>query len=258
MLSYGEGVAFYALAEAIRARLQNLHPDPDASFDETPDPSQLLEQGLAELALDPDERAWLQPRLGALLGVSAVGTYKREDLFAAWTTFLERLSDDGSPVVLVIEDAHHADDGLLGFVEHLLAVGSFPCFVVLLARPSLLEGRPTLATNRRATVLNLETLADREMSQLLDALVVGLPDAARSCPGGAGRGDPALCRGDGALPDRPGPGGAPRWPVRPGRLRRAGSGQRGSPSVAPSPDRSQTGHPSVGAASGDRPGQRAG
>ncbi len=179
-LSYGEGVAFYALAEAIRARLQNLHPDPEASFDETPDPGQLLELGLAQLALDPDERAWLQPRLGALLGVSTVGTYKREDLFAAWTTFLQRLSDDGNPVVLVIEDAHHADDGLLSFVEHLLAVGSFPCFVVLLARPSLLEGRPTLATNRRATVLNLETLTDRGMSQLLDALVVGLPEAARS------------------------------------------------------------------------------
>ncbi len=179
-LSYGEGVAFYALAEAIRSRLQNLHPDADTSFDETPDPSQLLERGLAQLALDPDERAWLQPRLGALLGVSAVGSYKREDLFAAWTTFLERLSGDGSPVVLVIEDAHHADEGLLGFVEHVLAVGSFPCFVVLLARPSLLEGRPTLATNRRATVLNLETLADPEMSRLLDALVVGLPDAARS------------------------------------------------------------------------------
>ena len=108
-----------------------------------------------------------------------MGDYKREDLFSAWTTFLQRVSDDSDPVVLVIDDAQHADDGLLAFVEHLLAVGTFPCFVLLLARPTLLERHPTLAANRRATVLHLETLSDRDMSALLDGLVDGLPDPAR-------------------------------------------------------------------------------
>ena len=36
------------------------------------------------------------PRLEALLGVGAVGSFKREDLFVAWTTFLHRVSDDES------------------------------------------------------------------------------------------------------------------------------------------------------------------
>ncbi|MGH3362822.1 MAG: hypothetical protein ACRDOM_10240, partial [Nocardioides sp.] len=69
---------------------------------------------------------------------------------------------------------------LLMFLEHLLAVGSFPCFIALLTRPGLLESHPDLATNRRATVLHLEALPDRDMGSLVDALVVGLPDSARA------------------------------------------------------------------------------
>src|SRR3954454_3126069 len=132
-LSYGEGVAFYALAEAIRTRLQILDEDDGG--------------GLERLFPDPDERAWLEPRIAALLGVGAVGSFQREDLFAAWTTFLERVSGGGIPVALVIDDAQYADDGMLRFVEHLLAAATFPCFVALLTRPGLLEANPALATN---------------------------------------------------------------------------------------------------------------
>ncbi len=179
-LSYGEGVAFYALAEAIRARLHNVGATasgPTPSQEGHPDH---LEERLVRFVPDAEEREWLQPRLGALLGVNAVGSYKREDLFTAWTTFLHRVSDDGDPVILLIDDAQHADDGLLDFVEHLLAVGTFPCFVVLLARPSLLEKRPTLTTNRRASVIHLDELTPTEMSTLLDGLVTGLPAPARA------------------------------------------------------------------------------
>ena len=164
-LSYGEGVAFYALAEAIRTRLQILDEEESA--------------GLERIVPDPDERAWLEPRISALLGVGAVGSFQREDLFAAWTTFLERVSEDGVPVALVIDDAQYADDGLLRFLEHLLAAGTFPCFVVLLTRPGLLEANPALATNRRSTVVHLEALADREMGQLLDGLIAGLDQDVR-------------------------------------------------------------------------------
>ncbi len=178
-LSYGEGVAFYALAEAIRGRLQILRSDDDASDGADEDQAALLALGLDTYVTDADERAWLEPRLGALLGIGAVTTFPREDLFNAWATFLHRVSEDDHPVTLLIDDAQHADDGLLMFLEHLLAVGSFPCFVALLTRPGLLEAHPDLATNRRATVLHLEALPDRDMGALVDALVVGLPERAR-------------------------------------------------------------------------------
>ena len=179
-LAYGEGVAYYALAEAIRGRLRAL-----AALDETPDGdvpddedvAALLALGLAEYVADDEERAWIEPRLGTLLGVAG-GTFPREDLFAAWTTFLERVGD-GAPVVLVVDDAQHADEGLLTFLEYLLNVGEFSCFVLLLARPTLLETTPALAAARRTTVVHLEPLSDADMGRLLDGLVAGIPDSLR-------------------------------------------------------------------------------
>ena len=180
-LAYGEGVAYYALAEALRVRLRVglSHDSGDRDDDQDPDFEDLLGAGLAACVPDADEREWLRPRLAALLGIGAVGTFAREDLFAAWTTFLERVGEGREAVVLVIDDAQHADDGLVQFVEHLLAVGSFPCFLMLMTRPGLIDDNPRLATNRRATVLHLPTLSDADMAAVLDGLVAGLPEEVR-------------------------------------------------------------------------------
>ena len=59
-------------------------------------------------------------------------------------------------------------------------MASFPCFVVLLTRPGLLESHPSLATNRKATVLHLPELDARDISELLGGLVAGLPDDIRA------------------------------------------------------------------------------
>ncbi len=176
-VAYGEGVAFFALAEAVRARLRGLGPASESAGDE--DPHDLIESGLASYVPDEDERAWLRPRLEALLGTGSVGTFPREDLFAAWATFLRRVGEGEYPVVLVVDDAQHADEGLVRFVEYLLDAGDFACFVVLLSRPGLLEEHPALATHRRAMVRHLEVLHDDEVARLLDGLVVGLPGDAR-------------------------------------------------------------------------------
>jgi class 3 adenylate cyclase/tetratricopeptide (TPR) repeat protein len=172
-LAYGEGVAFFALAEAIRGRLQH-----EYDGDDIDDPRVLLLNGLDRFVADPDERSWLEPRLGVLLGTGSGGTFPREDLFSAWTTFLHRVGAD-EPVTLMIDDAQHADDGLIAYLEHLLAVGTFPCFITLLTRPGLLERHPGLATNRRATVLHLDTLSDADVGTLLDGLVAGIPAGVR-------------------------------------------------------------------------------
>ncbi|HET6166282.1 MAG TPA: adenylate/guanylate cyclase domain-containing protein [Marmoricola sp.] len=173
-LAYGDGIAYWALAEAVRLRLVRLAGrDGD---DETPDDSltQLVADGLAEAVPDEEERAWLAPRVGALLGGGSIGTFAREELFTAWVTFFERVSG-GDEVVLMIDDAQHADDGLLAFVEYLLESATFPCLVLLLTRPGLIERRPALATNRRATLLHLGELEQRDMTALVDGLVAGLP-----------------------------------------------------------------------------------
>ncbi len=192
-VAYGEGLAFLALADAVRARLRTVAAAPDD--DAGPDPAELLEAGLARYVDDDAESSWLRPRLGALLGVGSAGSFPREDLFAAWTTFFERVGEGENPIVLVIDDAHHADAGLLAFVDHLIGVARFPCFVVLLSRPGLLDQHPGLAANRRATVRHLTALGESDMASLVDGLVVGLPERCagrtRVALGGACRSSPS-------------------------------------------------------------------
>ena len=168
-LAYGEGVAFWPIAEAVRGRLGLVESDADA------DPAAALDVWMASRLRDESEIAWLRARVLALLGRVASGGFDRDDLFAAWQTFFEH-AGDGDPVALVIDDAEHADEGTVAFVEHLLANSGSPLFILLLSRPELLQRWPDLATNRRATVLHLAPLDTREMSALLDGLVSGLPE----------------------------------------------------------------------------------
>ena len=70
-----------------------------------------------------------------------------------------------------------ADAALLDFVEYLLEWSrSHPLFVVTLARPELIERRPTWgAGQRNFTSLYLEPLSPQAMEELLAGLVPGLP-----------------------------------------------------------------------------------
>ena len=171
-LSYGDGVAFWALAEAVRARLGLLDEDPDVVA------ADALGHALSEYVEDPDERAWMRPRLASLMG-EETGDFLREDLFAAWTRFFERVSGGTKPVVLVIDDGQYADTGMLDFLEHLLGNARAGIFVLLLARPELIGSRPNLG-GRRATMVALEPLSDAAMGDLVDGLVDGLPAETRA------------------------------------------------------------------------------
>ncbi len=104
---------------------------------------------------------------------------QREELFAAWRTFFERIADR-DPVILVFKDLHWADAGLLEFIEHLLNWSrSHPIYVLAMTRPDLLERQPGWGTGvRNATTISLEPLPDGPMGELLLGLAPGLPDAA--------------------------------------------------------------------------------
>jgi class 3 adenylate cyclase/tetratricopeptide (TPR) repeat protein len=171
-LSYGEGVAYWALVEMVSQRLDIAE---NASQEET---ARKLAEGLERFVLDPAEREFVAPRLGALLGIAEPGL-GREELFAGWRLFFERLSDI-DPVVMIFEDAQWADEGLLDFVEHLLDwSASRPIFMLMLARPELTERREGWPAGRRgATLLTLEPLSEAGMGELLDGIAT-LPSEAR-------------------------------------------------------------------------------
>ena len=174
--SYGDGVAFWALAEIVRQRLGIAEGESTAAA------ASKLADGLEKLTADPAEREYVGVRLGRLLGVTAAGdsggSLRREELFAGWRLFFERLAAD-APVVLVVEDAQYADAGLLDFLDHVVDwVRDLPVYVLVLARPELVQGRPGLGTGRNRTTLTLDPLDKASMDALVEALVPGMPQAA--------------------------------------------------------------------------------
>ena len=139
-----------------------------------------LRTALEEHLTDPEEREFVEPRLAHLLGLAEYHARDKQDLFAAWRLFFERLADV-HPTVLAFEDMQWADESLLDFVEYLLDWSrNSPLYVVTLARPELADRRPTWGAGQRAfTSLYLEPLSDGAMEELLAGLVPGLPDATR-------------------------------------------------------------------------------
>ncbi len=174
-LSYGEGVAYWALAEMVRMRC-------GIAEDEEP-ASALAKLGatLGEHVTDPEERSRVEPRLAHLLGLEEGVSGDQENLFSAWRVLFERLAEV-DPVVLVFEDMQWADAGLVDFVDYLLDWSrNHPIFVLSLARPELAEKHPTWGAGKRAvTSLYLEPLPSQAMEELLTGLVPGLPEELRS------------------------------------------------------------------------------
>ena len=173
-LSYGDGVAYWALAEMVRGRAKILEDD-DAGTSLAK-----LHAMLDAQVADADERARIEPSLLHLLGLAERATAEREDLFSAWRRFFELLAEQG-PLVLVVEDIHWADEGLIAFIEHLLDWGRHhPIFVLTLARPELSDRHPGFpGSNRSAATLPLDPLSNDAMDELLIGLVPGLPDDVR-------------------------------------------------------------------------------
>jgi class 3 adenylate cyclase/tetratricopeptide (TPR) repeat protein len=172
-LSYGDGVAYWALAEMVRQRLGIEEDAPPEAAERK------LALGLERWITEPADRAFLAPRLGALIGIAEPAS-DRHELFAAWRLFFERLAEQ-SPVVLAFEDVQWADDGLLDFVDHLVEWSAGKAIVVLaLARPELIDRRAAWAGGRPGvTPVYLEPLPDAVTGELLDAMVTGLPGAVR-------------------------------------------------------------------------------
>ena len=174
-LSYGEGVAYWALAEMVRGRAGILEDEDESSA------LAKLHETLARFVADPSERSWVEPRLQQLLGLIERTGSDRDDLFSAWRVFFERIAEHGT-VVLVFEDIHWADAGLIEFVDHLLEWSrARPILVLALARPELHERHPGFGSRgRNATTLAIDPLDDDAMEALLTGLVPGLPAALRA------------------------------------------------------------------------------
>ncbi len=223
-LSYGEGVAYWALAEMVRARAGILEEEDAATA------RQKLQAAVQEHVPDERERRLVEPRLAHLLGLEQRSATDRADLFSGWRLFFERIAAK-EPVMLVFEDLQWADSGLLDFIDYLLEWSAeFPLFMLALGRPELLSARPAWTP----------TISAGAAERRRDGRAAGRPGARTSRGGGIAdppplRGRPALRGGDGAHVAGSRARGAGGIPLRGDRRHQPPRGSRDAPGAGGGP-----------------------
>ena len=153
-LPYGNGVAFWALGEVVKADADILDSD------DLQTATAKLDRALAD---DFREREWMRLRLLPLIGIALDQQVEQEESFTAWRKYVESLAADG-PAVLVFEDPHWADASLIAFLHHLAERSDgYPILLVCTARPELYDQHPGWADGlRNATRIDLALLSPEE------------------------------------------------------------------------------------------------
>jgi len=161
---YGRGIAFWALGEILRAAAG---VGADDSVGE-------VHAALAErlTALGADDADELAAALGTALGGEAIEGDIEDELKHAWRRLVALLASD-RPLVIGIDDAHWADDGLLDLVEEVVfRLDDVPLVVLCTSRPELLERRPDFGRSaRNVTQIELRPLTLEAAGALAAALL---------------------------------------------------------------------------------------
>ena len=161
-LPYGEGIGVWAFAEILKSHAGILESD---------DASTALARLDASLP-DVPYRDWMRRRLLPILGLGASASGDSEEVLAAYRRFIELLAQE-RPAVVVFEDIHWADDGLLKFFAGLeQQPTTVPLLVIATTRPELLEqgGAPAVLAKG---VVRLAPLTDADIANLAGSLLAG-------------------------------------------------------------------------------------
>ncbi|MFL6218933.1 MAG: AAA family ATPase [Actinomycetes bacterium] len=182
-LSYGEGITWWPVAEIVRRAAGIADTDLPAPA------TARLRRLLADDRRDPDdppsgpegrEREHIATRIAQLIGLEAAPG-PAEDAAWAFRRLLELLAAR-APLVVVLDDLHWAEPGLLDLVEHVADYGrGAPILLVAMARPEFLEQRPGWAGGKlNATTMLLEPLDEAAATRLLAELAgpLSLPETA--------------------------------------------------------------------------------
>jgi class 3 adenylate cyclase/tetratricopeptide (TPR) repeat protein len=176
---YGEGIAFWPLAEILRDFCAITPTTP-------PDEARALIAGrvaaLMQTAGRRDDPAAVARYLSYTVGLETIERQGKlaadtrtlqHEITRAWRAFWET-SAAAAPLIVMIDDIHWADDALLDLIE---AVGTrasgAPILFICTARPELLQRRPTWGNKQTSVSVVLEPLLPDESSQLVDALLDG-------------------------------------------------------------------------------------
>jgi class 3 adenylate cyclase len=162
-----EGASFWALGEIVKAQAGMLETDGAATA------AAKLHATVRALIPTFVDSSRIEGHLQSLVGLGELSQARgdqRGAAFAAWRHFLEAIARQ-RPFVLVLEDLHWADDGLLDFIEHVVAwTHDVPLMVIATARTEFVERRPHWGDHPRSTKLALTPLSEQENRELIVAL----------------------------------------------------------------------------------------
>ena len=154
-LSYGEGITFWPMIEALRTA---------SGIADNDDAATALAKIEAYAGRGEPE---VVERIGSLMGLNQT-TFALPEIFWAFRRLLEALGRR-RPVLLVIEDLHWAEETLHDLLESLASADA-RALIVCTARTEVLERRPELAEARTMT---LERLGPAETIAMIEAWLGG-------------------------------------------------------------------------------------
>src|SRR6185503_15040616 len=178
-LPYGSGIVYWALAEVIRAEAGILDGDStEEAWAKLLASVESLMQISGEIAEPPERRAAV---IGRLLGIEAPLEISqsesddpqrmREVFFSAVRSVIEAMARR-NPLVLVFEDIHWADHGMLDLIEYLTQWVRGPLILLCLARDELIDRRQRWGGGRHeATSILLDPLTVEQTRELVVSLV---------------------------------------------------------------------------------------
>jgi class 3 adenylate cyclase/tetratricopeptide (TPR) repeat protein len=169
-LPYGEETPFWALGEILKVHAGILRTDDQAATEKK------LRQAVRDAVPEADEAEWIVSQMRLLVGLTGSahnGGDRRSGEFAAWRRFFERLAAH-RPLVIVFEDIHWADEGLLEFIDHLAAQSlGVRLLIVCTARPVIFERHPGWGGGDQpnSMLVTLEPLSHDDTAALVASLL---------------------------------------------------------------------------------------
>ena len=160
-LPYGEGITFWPALEVVKQGTAIVDGD---------SPAEALAKIRATLG-DDVSATLAAERVAALVGLEETGD-TGEQGFWGFRQLVEALARE-RPTVVVFDDVNWGERLFLELIEHLAdSVRDAPLMVVCMARPELLELRPSWGGGKRnATSIFLEPLSEDESRELLANLL---------------------------------------------------------------------------------------
>jgi predicted ATPase/DNA-binding SARP family transcriptional activator len=180
-LSFGEGITYWPIAEAIRAEA-SIADDADATA---------AREALRALVAGTGDGDRIADGLADILGVGSAMLAEGEAFWSVRRLFEELAAD--RPTVLLVEDVHWAEPTLLDLLDGLVDwLRGSPMLIVCTARPDIYERREGWGGRLGATTLSLRPLARADVDRLIENLVnhPTLDDEAKQRIAAAAEGNP--------------------------------------------------------------------